>query len=99
VQRAGEGAADRLHRDVVVGGADAARGEDEGGAGEQTHEGAADVVELVGDGADLEETDASTTQHLREEVAVEIAGLAGEELVPDEKDCGGRRGEHGETRG
>ena len=55
--REDSGAGDAGDGQVVVGGADAAGGEHERGAGEEAEEGGADGVEVVLDGADLDEAD------------------------------------------
>jgi hypothetical protein len=72
-----------------VGRADAAGGEDQGGAGEQAQEGVADGRQVVLDGADLEQADAATAHHPGQVVAVLVADLAAQELVADEQHGGG----------
>jgi hypothetical protein len=84
-ERAIDGAGDGLHRDIVVGRADAAGGEDQRGAREQAEEGVADGGEVVLDGAHLDQADPAAAQHERQVVAVLVADLAAQQLVADEQ--------------
>ena len=78
---------DALHGDVIVGGADAAGGEDHVvGAAELAHLGG-DEVHLVGDDGDLPHLHAERAQLLAEVGGVRVGDLAREDLVADEDDA------------
>ena len=86
VDRHAEGLGDGIRRDVVVGRADAARGEDVVVAGAERVERGDDVVLDVGDDPDLAEIDADIGQVLGDIADVLVLGPAGENLVADHQD-------------
>jgi len=92
--RDAEGFGDRIRRDVVVGRADAAGGEDVGIARAQRVHRRDDLLLLVRDDADLAEIDADIRQVLGDVADVLVLGSSGEDLVADDEEGGGDGGRH-----
>src|SRR5438046_1497562 len=84
-----EPARDALHGDIVVRGADAARGEDEVVVAVELGDRGRDLVELVRDGEDAADGDAERAQLAGEKRGVGVDDLPREDLVADDDDARG----------
>jgi hypothetical protein len=79
----------RVGGDVVMGGADAAGGEDEIMAAAQRVQPLDDLVFVVGNDPDFLEIDAQSHQEAGNGVGIGILGAAGEDFVADHQHRGG----------
>ena len=76
-----ECARDAFHREIVMGRADAARGDHEIEIARAVRDFAGDQIEFVGDGGDAGERDANLAQLASREERVRVLNLAGKDFV------------------